>query len=342
MVHLDARPARPLTRPAATAPRAAGIALPLALLALAMVSLLAAGGFLLARLELRISGHHRTAVEAFYAADGALRTGLSALSEGRLPPADGFYPGWRVQVDAPPLLELPGGDRLLRVRARAEAAELGPFAAREVGIAALSAGPADPAAALTALAGAEADAGVLISGEDASSPDCPPLGGAVAGALVLEGGADGLGGAMLAGSPPLLEIEAVEAAAAAARLAWSEPSAAGPEGDGALRVLSESLTTLRASDSGAGLLWVAGDLRLEAGFRWEGLVVAGGGLDAAEDVEIRGGAVTGLSALAGERPGPARLGPGVEIRRASCAVADALSLLPVRTVALPGSWTEAF
>lgn len=348
--------------PPAEAGRAGGAALPLALAGLAILYLLAAGGYTVASLEYRISRSHLASVEAFYAADGALWEYLGTES---LPPGvrDFQYPGGDASVTAEPLFELAAGDRLYRILSVGVAGNpVDGTASRTVGLTALAPAPLRLPAALVALTGLEVEEGVLISGEDAAvpGPDCEP-GDPVAGALVPEGSGPAPDVGDLRGEPPLLETDDPTGELGSGRPDWREwladPPTGSAEGGPSPLILEGDPAMADGALSGQGILLAPGDLELSAGFEWRGLVLAGGALRAEGEVAVEGGAVAGLELLlADEGPdgedvdgeGPdgeveaSRLGPGVEIRWHSCHAAAAAAALPLGLVAIPGTWSEAF
>lgn len=328
----------------------AGQVLPFAMGMLAVLYLIAAGGFLLAWLEGRMSRSHRLSVEAFYLADAALQTYLGSPTDP-LEPLEypGPYPGGHARVTVRPVLRPAGEDRLYQVTARAMVREGPEWSSRTLGQLVLLPAPPDPGAALGALGGLEMTGAALVSGMDASESPCAAA-AVVAGAIVPTEGLLASGG-RLEGDPPVRESEDVTTAPGWTRLAWPEPLAA-PEDEAApggeatalpVRILDADPAYLGAADGDRGLLVAPGDLTLGPGFRWEGLILAGGALHASDDVRVDGGVVVGLRVLAGEAAPRSTVGPGsVELRRHSCHLREAARILSAEPVAIPGSWREDF
>lgn len=321
---------------------------------LAVLYLIAAGGFLLAWLEGRMSRSHRLSVEAFYLADAALQTYLASLTDP-LEPLEypGPYPEALARVAVRPVLRLDGEDRLYRVTAQATVREGPDWASRTVASLVLLPGPPDPGGAFVALGGLEVHGAALVSGFDAAEPPCASLAD-VAGTIVSPEELL-LAGGRLEGSPPVREAEDPGALPGLARLAWPEPLDAQredePEGEEtasgeivrSVRILEADPAHLQAVDGGRGVLVAPGDLILGPGFRWEGLVLAGGALQAADDVRVEGGAIAGLRVLSGEAVPRSSVGPGtVEVRRHSCHLHEAGRALSPPPAAVPGTWREDF
>lgn len=320
----------------------AGFALVGALLALGLLSLLAAAGLLLSAAEARVSGSHRASAEAFLRAQAALsRFAAEAVGD---PPGELALsvPGGEATVEAERLLRLPDGRILYRVRARSS--DDAGSAVREVERLLVSA-PAfgtAPAALVSTVALEGGGAGALVSGRDVAAADgCPAPPGDVAGVSVPPGGAADLTAGAVEGSPAVRETTA--------------PAAPGVEDGPALIARLVALAgapvtvvpggaALGADDAGTGLLVSEGDLLLGAGFRWEGVVASGGTLAARDDAAVRGAVLAGLAATPDSVPsGPASdLGDGpLEIVYDRCAVASA-ARSAARLAAVPGSWREAF
>ncbi len=331
----------------------AGQVLPFAMGMLAVLYLIAAGGFLLAWLEGRMSRSHRLSVQAFYLADAALQTYLASPTDPLEPPEyPGPYPEALARVAALPVLRLDGQDRLYRVTAEATVHEGPEWASRTVASLVLLPGPPDPRGAFVVLGGLEVHGAALVSGIDAAEPPCASP--ADAAGIIVPPEELLLAGGRLEGSPPVREAEDPGAVPGLARLAWPDPLGASRE-DGSERedareeipypvwVLEADPAQLQAVDGGRGVLVAPGDLILGPGFRWEGLILAGGALQAADDVRVEGGAIAGLRALSGQIAPRSSVGPGaVEVRRHSCHLHEAGRALSPPPAAIPGSWREHF
>lgn len=332
----------------------AGQVLPFALGMLAVLYLIAAGGFVLAWLEGRMSRSHRLSVEAFYLADAALQTYLGSLTDPPEPlDYPGPYPEALARVTARPVFRLRGEDRLYRVTARATVREGPEWSSRTLGQLVLLPGPPDPGGSVVALGGLEVSGGALVSGVDLADAPCAAVPDA-AGAIVP---AEGLllSGGRLEGSPPFRETEDPATVPGVGRLAWPDPlnpsegdgsegeATAGEETAPPIRIVEADPALLGAADAGGGLLVTPGDVILDPGFRWEGLILAGGALHAAEDVRVEGGVIAGLRALTGEAAPLSTVGPGpVELTRHSCHLRAAARTLSPKPTAVPGTWREDF
>lgn len=334
-----------------------GAALLISLLALFGLTLLAASGFLLATLELRISRTHVSAVRAFYAADAALADYLGADTV-RLPdPVTTAGTGARVSVAARPLLRLEGR-RLWSVEARAELPVPTAPARRAIGVEALGPFQLDPAAAVTALAGLRiAAATASISGRDAAAGACG--GRDTAGVAVPPGGLQVDPGALSPDGSPAIG-QAPSAALLPPGLDWprlrdglgSPPDArvpvdpwpdfaALPEDAWPYVRVEPGAGPLPADAPGRGVLLVPGDVRTEAGFRWEGLVLVGGRLVPEGELEIAGALLTGLDATTGGTPPREELTAGpLRLQLDRCALDRSGARLGPGPVVVPGSWYE--
>lgn len=323
-----------------------GFALVGVLLALLLLTLLAAAGFLLSSAERAASEAHRDAGDAFLAAEAGLEE-LMAATVG--PPPGETVAGVVARpatVTALRLVHAPRGEPLFLLRSEAES-DTRQRALREVERLALLVpilGP--PPAALTSGGTVSGGTGgARVSGSDAAAPGaCASPEGDVAGLAVPPGGADALAeAAVLEGTPELLESPAPGSGAVAD----------GPSTVARLTALSDSGQGIRAvphgavlgsGASGGGLLVSAGDLVLEDGFRWEGMVIAAGRLTLRGGPVVRGAALGAVGAFpAGEPPGVGvELGAGpAEIRYDRCLV-TAARLAASRLQPLRGSWREVY
>lgn len=322
----------------------AGFALLAALLVLAVLSLTAAAGLLLASAEAGVAAAYRASLEADLAAQAGLEQ-LLAESVGPPAPDRTFaVPGGPARVETERVALTPDGRPIYRIRSRAPWTSGGGGALREVERLAVLLPPVGRPPAALAATGAVAGGGpaARLSGFDAAA-DCPAPPGDAAGASVPAGGAAGLTAGTVEGTPPVFESPTPTAPAVAdgpslmARLAGLDGRAAG------LRIVQDG-ATLAAGASGTGLLAAVGDLQLGEGFAWEGLVVTAGALTVDGGPTVRGAVLAGLGATSGT-PSAAptvELGEGSpEIAYDLCAVADAV-LAASRLGRVPGSWKEAF
>lgn len=319
----------------------AGFALLAALLVLAVLSLAAAAGLLLASAEAGVAAAHRASLEADLAAQAGLEQ-LLAESVGPPPPDRTIaVPGGPARVETERVALTPDGRPIYRIRSRAPWTPGGGRALREVERLAVPLPPVGWPPAALASTGAVAGGGpaAKLSGLDAAA-DCHAPPGDVAGASVPAGGAAGLTAGTVEGTPPVSESPTPTVAdgpSRMARLIELDGRAAG------LRVVPDG-ATLAAGASGAGLLAAVGELRLGDGFAWEGLVVTAGALTMEGGPTIRGAVLAGLGTPSGTPSvAPAvELGEGApEIAYDRCAVADAV-LAASRLARVPESWKEVF
>ena len=177
----------------------------------------------------------------------------------------------------------------------------------------------NPIASLAPIAGFNSSGGGLLSGSDSTS--CPT--GTVAGVaapdgFVTEGGTvvDGPE-PWLAGVPPVQWLGTMVGAYAALQLDWAlleqltpdysvpriqnwPDSAAAFGGDQwPMITVTRGSITLKAAQSGQGLLLTDGNLTVESGFEWHGLILVGGGFDTKGVITISGGVVAGLDFIFG-------------------------------------------
>lgn len=317
-----------------------------ALLVLAVVSLTAAAGLLLASAAASVSAAHRASVEADLAAGAGLHQFLAGAVG--TPPAlrTVVVPGGPALVESERLVEAVDGRPVFRIRSRAPWSAGGASALREVEVLAVPVPPVGPLPAAVASPGAVVGGNpdALLSGFDrAPEEGCAAAPTDVAGVSVPAGGAAALTAGVVEGAPPRLESArptspaVSDGPALVAGLASLGGAASG------LRVVPDG-SALGSAASGGGLLVATGDLDLEDGFRWDGLVVVAGALSLRGAPSIRGGVLAGLGASAGSPPpDPAvDLGNGAaQIAYDRCAVRAAVLEVSVLG-AVPGSWREAF
>lgn len=338
-----------------------GTALLVALLALLALTALATGGLILSRLEREGAGVARAAVKARYLADA----GLADFLAGELPGGDtlGFrYPGGGARVWAEGLVRLDEHRRLYRLVSRGVAeTPRGRPVEREVSTVALEWSQtlaSLPEAAFVTLDGLRVDGGSIVSGDDACTGETA-VGLYAAAGVPVEGDR-----AALRGRPPLAEGGTARSELSAARLAWrglesgellsADAGIAGGRRDAepderaagyAVVRLDGPSALLGPAGAGAGVIIAAGDLLLEEGFRWDGVILAGGAVRAQGAVSVGGVVASGLDLGIGEGPvGPGATGSGSRFIYDSCAVgraSRALSRATRRLVERPGGRAES-
>lgn len=323
-----------------------GFALVGVLLALILLSLFAAAGFMLASREAMVAESHRDAAHAWLAAEAGLADVL-ATTVGPPPPerVAGLVES-PATVSALLLVHAPGGEPVHLLRSAA-AGDSRQRAVREVERLALSVSLLGPIPAAIASVGPVVGGagGARVSGRDASAGSpCPAPPGDVAGLAVRPGDAAGLdAGTVLEGSPPLSESPEPTGPAVVDGPALFDELSSVSDGTPAIRIL-EGDAVLGAEGSGQGLLVARGDLVLEDGFRWAGIVMAGGKLSLRGGPTVRGAALAGVGASPGgaAEPSVVDLGEGLgEVRYDRCEVASA-RLAASRLRSLAGSWAEIF
>lgn len=333
-----------------------GFALPSAMLTLLLVSLMAAGGFLLTWIDGQAARAFAQSTEAFYVAEGGLATAL-ALAEGpdpSVPPV--AVGGGTATVTFEPLMDLGPGETIYRVASVGQVVVGSATFERSVGQLLWVAGPPRVPGALVVvgeMSGTQPEG--TISGLDPRGGACPEQPSPVAGIAYWGASAPMPDSSLtILGSPAELHMPADVSVAAQTGLRWSELLASwGPHPDATVppdpwpdfagdppytRIPGSE--TLGPGSSGFGALVVEGDLALDAGFAWSGLILVGGALSLNGDVSVRGAIASGL---AGD-PGIAADfgGHRVDLRFDACAVAGAARSLTPPAAALPGTWYEVW
>lgn len=124
---------------------------------------------------------------------------------------------------------------------------------------------------------------------------------------------------------------------------WPAPSGLG-EGDYPRIMVTEAGFPLGDEHSGRGTIVATGDLRLGDGFQWEGLILAGGSVEATGRVRVSGGIVAGFESGGAGAGAVSRLrgaaGEAPLIRYDSCLAREAASRAFRRLSPVPGSWAE--
>jgi hypothetical protein len=342
--------------------REGGFALPFALFTLALLSLAATGGFILAWAELRSSQAFGAGVTAFYVSDGGLQQAMAGMT-GPPPPTQSLLIGvGRAQVTATLLLRLGYGESLYRLSSRGTV--VGPRAGifhRTLDVIAWAAEPPLFPAAITSATGIDAGAANgIISGLHPLSGCSGRYGGPIAAVAGPASGPISAGpGLALAGVPTVHPLSPGVSLRHATGLSWTDLIAAhGPTRDASIPPdpwppppstsssrwpvidLHASPARLSAGNSGRGALIARGDLQLDGGFRWRGLILVGGALRVRGDVRVDGAVVAGLDSTAVSTPG-VDLGTGqIDIRFDACAAEAAARVIAPRPAAQPGTWHE--
>lgn len=344
---------RVIVRPEAE-PR--GFALPSAMLTLLLVSLMAAGGFLITWLDGQSARAFARSTEAFYVAESGLAAAL-ALAEApdpSVPPVS--VGGGTATISFQPLMDLGPTETVYRVESLGQVVAGAATFERSVGRLMWVAGPPRIPGALV-LAGGTSGTGLggRISGLD-------PLGGACASQPSPVAGVAYWGGPppppdsllTISGFPPERRMPAEVSVTAETGIRWTEllaswgprPDAIAPPDPWPTPRADSSYTriagseTLGAGSSGRGALVVEGDLTLDHGFAWSGLILVGGALRLNGDASVRGAVASGLAGGVGVAADFG--GHRVDLRFDACAVAAAAERLTAPAAAIPGTWYEAW
>ena len=341
-----------------TARHARGFALPWTMFVLLLVSLLAASGFLITWLEGQSARAFARATEAFYVAEGGLATAL-AVAEGPNPsvPPVGLG-GGTATVAFEPLIDLRPGETVFRVESRGEIVSGGAAFERSVGQLMWVAGPPRLPGALVLLGGVSGPPPEgTISGLDPLGGACPEQPSPVAG-VAYWGGPPPAPDSLLtiSGSPRTGGFPAAcpwRRRRGSAGRSCSPPGVRSPtppclpirgrDRDSAVGGRPSRIpgsAALGAASSGHGALVVEGDLTLDGGFAWNGLILVGGALLLNGDISVRGTLASGLEGGLGVAADFA--GHTVDLRFDACAVAAAARRLTAPAAAIPGTWYEVW
>lgn len=354
MRSLGNSPRLPAIGPPEAEPR--GFALPSAMLTLLLVSLMAAGGFLITWLDGQSARAFARSTEAFYVAESGL---AAALAVAELP--NPFVPPVTLDVGTAtvsfePLLDLRTGEAVYRVESLGRVISGDATFERSVGRLLWVAGPPRVPGALVLVGGTgPVPPEGTISGLDGFAGACPQQPSPVAG-VAYWGGPPPAPDSMLTitGTPSERSMPAGVSVAAETGIRWAELLAAfGPipdatvppdpwpgSGAGSPYIRIPGSETLGAGSSGRGALVVEGDLALDDGFAWTGLILVGGTLILNGDISVRGSVVSGLAGGLGVAADFG--GHRVDLHFSACAVAAAAEGLTAPAAAIPGTWYEAW
>ena len=338
-------------------PSARGFALAATLFALVLIGALVAGVFFAARQSMKLGENVQGSSRAFDAADAGLQTALarwdratwdalapgrSAAFAGRLPGGSGSFSGTVLRLNR----------QLFLIRSTGR--DVGNVAAASLGsLVRLSPVPLAVDAALTTAAAPELGGASVVDGADHQVPgrDCPPPGRAKPGVLVQSGGGslDSAWQALAAVAAKVYdaEDEAIVAPVPAGtpvcdttvRDNWGDPAAESSEsGCGAYHPVILAMGDLRiGGGSGQGILLVTGDLDVDGGFLFHGLVLVRGNLT----VRGAGGRLVGAVRAANAALIPSGAGTA-EVVFSDCATSDAL-LSGAPAIPLGGrSWVQLY
>ncbi|MGH7539605.1 MAG: hypothetical protein ACRELC_01260 [Gemmatimonadota bacterium] len=337
-----------------------GFALSWVVLMLALLALVAAAGFLLSLLEVRSARRFASGVEAFHAADGALREAV-ATTAGTPPALRSLAVGRAAaRVRFSPILRLTTGEALYRVVASSRLVEPGgDTIRRSVETVVWAADPIRPVAAVTSageIRGASATG--TVTGQDATPACGGAFGMGIAGVSLPAGAVLSAPGVWIDGQPPISRWTAGTTVRTLAGLDWVD--LVGPDGPARDAVvppdpwpaaggvtwpvieLAAPVARLGPAHAGAGTLIVRGDLELDAGFAWRGLVLAGGAIRALGDLSIEGAVLAGLDSTRVAPPVVDLEAAAVWIAFDSCAVRAAAARIAPSAAEHPGTWREIF
>ncbi|WP_420447660.1 hypothetical protein [Candidatus Palauibacter sp.] len=332
-----------------------GFALPSAMLTLLLVSLMAAGGFLLTWVDGQSARAFARSTEAFYVAESGLATALATAEAPNpsVPPVS--VGGGTATVSFERLMELGPTETVYRVESLGQIVAGGAVFERSVGQLLWVAGPPQLPGALVLVGGTSGTGPQgTISGLDPFGGACPQQPSPVAG-VAYWGGPPPTPDSMLtiSGLPPDRRMTANVSVAAETGLRWAELLASwGPRPDATVPpdpwpslgsssyIRIPGSETLDAGSSGRGALVVEGDLTLDGGFAWSGLILVGGALRLNGNVSIRGTLASGLTGGLGVAADFG--GHRIDLRFDACAVAAAAEGLTAPAAEIPGTWYEVW
>jgi hypothetical protein len=282
---------------------------------------------------------------------------------GTPPPSQAFAVGaGHARVTATRLLTLGYGESIYRLSSRGTV--VGPRAgtfSRTVNVIAWAAEPPLVPAAMTSSTGFVAGgASGIITGLDQPWACSGRYTGSIAGVAAPASGPISVGpGLSLLGIPSLRLLSPGVSLRHITGLNWTDLTAVhGPRRDATVPPdpwppppptgssqwpvidLLTSPARLGAGNSGRGALIARGDLQLDGGFRWRGLILVGGSLRVRGDIQVDGAVVAGLDSTVVSTPG-VDLGAGrIAIRFDACAAEAAAGVIAPRPAAQPGTWHE--
>ena len=323
---------------------------------LLIVSLLAAGGFLVTWLEGQSARAFARAAQALFVAEGGLAAALEAARGPNPSVSPVSLGGGTATVTFEPLIDLWPGETLFRVASGGEIVSEGVTFQRTVGQLMWVAGPPRMPGAVVLRGGVVgAPPEGTISGLGGLGAACPQQPSPVAG-IAYWGGPPPVATPSLtiSGSADVERLPATVSVAAKTGIRWDElladwgpqPDATVPPdawpaagtGGGWPLIRIPGAVTLGSGFSGSGALVVEGDLTLGDGFAWRGLVVVGGTLRLSGNVSLRGAVASGLAGA----PGVAADfgGHTINVSFDACAVASAARRLTAPAAVIPGTWYE--
>lgn len=340
-----------------------GFALVATLLALLVLTALAAAGMMLSGTDSDISENTEASVRAFHVADAGLATYVGTRVGTPSGTQTITVPGGNATVTSRKLSDLAPGRGLHQLTSRGLHQTIAGDAVRRLGAVVVTGLPdVDPPASLASGRPIHKNGGSgEMNGYDgATSSDCPTAPQpARAGVAVPPGGyiQDG-GSSVPEGDPDILEQDSM-ALLEATGVDWpavidgtefpfdyvvSEdgwPDFDGISEDEYPVVYADgSSLSVDSNDDGQGTLIVRGDLLMNGSFHWDGIVLVGGSITSDGNQIIHGATISGLNLLLGEEVTETNLGNGTKsFRYHSCNVAAALSRLSWMSVE-PGSWYE--
>ncbi len=348
--------------------REGGFALLVALLALVGLTALATAGFLVTDTDFKVTQNHRSAVEAFYAAEAAQS---DYLSETGVPSGSSSfdYDEAEATVEGGELLDLDSGQRLYTVSAAALRPDpRGGGSARQVNsVAIFTPLPLSVPGAFTAPNGLLKNGGSgTISGDDAASPGPCPYGfsngsqPAVAGVAVPPAGYQQNGGQPVPeGDPPIDDSQPAPQLVESTQLDWPamvsedkvQPDYRYPEqpwpdfstmppSEWPIIHVTSGYLELTPEMSGWGSIILDGDVAMQGNFQWKGLILTGGRLVSDGTQTIHGAMFTGLNRALGQHVAESDVGNGNKtFRYHSCHVEAAMKSMGW-LAGKPGTWHE--
>lgn len=340
-----------------------GFALLAAVLALVAVTGLAAAGFLLANTEYRINQNHRSSVYAFYAADEGMSDVMGEQGVPRSTSTFTYGGGRAATVTSELLLELDSGIRLYEIASNGRHQTPLTGSMRDLGSVALfTPFPLNVPGAFTA------PNGLLKNGSDGTvtgydvSPfgSCPGTGKAVAGVAVPPSGYVQNGKPEVPqGDPPIDDSQPASQIVKSTGIDWNGlvsedkvtpdyvvPGDAWPDfstlpaDEWPVIHVTSSDIELHPTHSGRGVIIFDGDVNLNGGFQWDGILLIGGQLTSDGEQTVDGAVFTGLNRAFGVNVPASDLGNGAKhVRFHHCNV-EAAKRAMGWLAPNPGTWFE--
>jgi len=341
-----------------------GAALVIVLIALVGLTILGGAGMALTKDDVLHSENVEVATGTYYAADDGLMRYVGSINDGSTAAA---YTIGDASVSVTPryLANMGTGRAMYRIRSVATTTDArGATTSRAVSaLAFYASGEIKVKGAFTAASGMLKNGGSgEISGEDLApggDPACPGSPGAdVAGVVVPPGEYLQSGGTLVPdGDPPVDDSKTAEELLEEIGINWEAVTADGltladytippdtwptsfPDDEWPV-IFVDGNHSVGPSDTGQGTVIVTGNLEMNGGFNWDGIILVGGYITSNGYQTVAGATVTGLNELLGETVPSSDIGNGnKEFLYDSCKVKHASKAAFGGLALVPGSWRE--